>query len=298
MQTTPEEISLLLVEDSATDADLIQESLSNSKDPLIKLRHFPTVMDGLKYLDKETVDVILLDLNLPDADGLAALEGMRRGHPHIPVVVLTGNDNRNLALEAISRGAQDYLVKRIPFPTSEQLVQAIHYAIRRKAAAHRYSQLLTHAENLKLRNTHPKLPDSLADPGMMEQLQAEQDRLEICKDRLHALVLLPEASLPESRLRRVFHAELEEFIKTLSEHFTFEETGYFQTLEKTGTPSMTKGIRKIVADHQHLAQQAQALASNIEQNLLRRVRQQTLDFLCQIVEHEITEALLLRGYSA
>ena len=76
------------------------------------------------------VDVILLDLGLPDSDGLASLEWATRAAPHLPVIVLTGLEDEALGVEAVRKGAQDYLVKGQTPP--RMLVRVIHHATERK----------------------------------------------------------------------------------------------------------------------------------------------------------------------
>ena len=73
---------------------------------------------------------MLLDLSLPDSQGLETLDEVRAGAPDVPVVVLTGNADEALGFEAVKRGAQDCLVKG--FPDGKTLARVLRYAIERR----------------------------------------------------------------------------------------------------------------------------------------------------------------------
>jgi diguanylate cyclase (GGDEF)-like protein/PAS domain S-box-containing protein len=122
---------LLLVEDNAGDARLLREMLNEQGAHHTELRHVEYMGDAEKHLAEHLVDVILLDLGLPDANGVGAV---RRAHaiaPHVPLVVLTGMDDEALAALALQEGAQDYLIKgQID---GRGLLRSLRYAIERKA---------------------------------------------------------------------------------------------------------------------------------------------------------------------
>jgi signal transduction histidine kinase len=102
--------TVLLVEDNPGDAELMRELLSELAEPP-EVLHAARLSDALALLEPARVDVILLDLSLPDARGLDTVERMHRAAPHLPIVVLTGLDDEALAVRALQAGAQDYLVK-------------------------------------------------------------------------------------------------------------------------------------------------------------------------------------------
>lgn len=129
---TLERISVLLVEDNPADARLLREAVREVEGSQIRLSHADTLSSALERLEQEHFDVIMLDLSLPDADGL---ETVRRAHaraPGVPIVVLTGLDDEDVAIRAVREGAQDYLVKGQV--TSHLLVRAMRYATERKRA--------------------------------------------------------------------------------------------------------------------------------------------------------------------
>src|SRR5438552_6101339 len=104
---------LLVVEDSRDYAALIEQMLRESLDPGIVVVHGDTLSHALSLLtDESSIDGVLLDLALPDAMGLEALEAVQAVAPETPVVVLTGKDDEALAVRAVQEGAQDFLPKR------------------------------------------------------------------------------------------------------------------------------------------------------------------------------------------
>jgi diguanylate cyclase (GGDEF)-like protein/PAS domain S-box-containing protein len=103
--------ALLLLEDNAGDARLLREMLNEPESLNTQLTHLECMGDAEKYLAEHAVDIILLDLGLPDAQGLGAVQRAHAAAPHIPLVVLTGLDDERVAAQALQEGAQDYLIK-------------------------------------------------------------------------------------------------------------------------------------------------------------------------------------------
>lgn len=123
-------VRVLLIEDNAGDVRLIREALKEASGILISLEHTDRLSTGLEYLKNNDADIILLDLGLPDSSGFDTILTVCAQVPDIPVVVLTGLNDEELAIEAIQRGAQDYLVKgRIQ---GDLLSASIQYAMERK----------------------------------------------------------------------------------------------------------------------------------------------------------------------
>ena len=127
---SPEPIKLLLIEDNKADCELIKIKLDTSKIIKFKITYTERLISGLKLLETEKFDIILLDLGLPDSIGLESFKSILTEHPAIPIIVLTGLANEKIGIEAIKYGAQDYLVKG-EF-TGKLLARAIQYAIERK----------------------------------------------------------------------------------------------------------------------------------------------------------------------
>ncbi|AFY84938.1 hybrid sensor histidine kinase/response regulator [Oscillatoria acuminata] len=122
-------MKILLVEDNLADAELIQEILSEFSEEEFTFAHVWRVREAVKLLAETEFDVVLLDLSLPDSWGLETLMEVQTQAPTIPVVVLTGSQDEEQAVEAVRKGAQDYLLKGQL--VGALLVRAIHYAIER-----------------------------------------------------------------------------------------------------------------------------------------------------------------------
>jgi diguanylate cyclase (GGDEF)-like protein/PAS domain S-box-containing protein len=121
---------VLLVEDSLGDAGLLREMFREQQSHQIELTHVMRMHDAEQHLKDGGTDVILLDLGLPDAQGLEAIQRARAAAPRVPLVVLTGFDDESLAVRALNEGAQDYLVKGQL--EARGLMRALRYAIERK----------------------------------------------------------------------------------------------------------------------------------------------------------------------
>jgi len=136
-----EVLEVLLIEDNPGDARLIEEMLREAGElpqradasvatgGELELHHSERLEAGLAHLHEAAVDVVLLDLHLPDSAGLETLEAVVGAAETVPVVVLTGLDDREVGVRAIEHGAQDYLVK--DEITGDLLVRSVHYALER-----------------------------------------------------------------------------------------------------------------------------------------------------------------------
>jgi phosphoserine phosphatase RsbU/P len=120
---------ILLVEDSRSDARLLEATLQDAGVHRFKLTHVERLDEALAALGDGGVDVVLLDLHLPDSQGLDTLAELKREQPGVPVVVLTGLDDEQLAVRAVQAGAQDYLPKGVV--DGALLARLIRHAVER-----------------------------------------------------------------------------------------------------------------------------------------------------------------------
>jgi glutamate dehydrogenase (NAD(P)+) len=121
-------ITVLMIEDNPIHARLIQ-NLLDSSDLTYDLLTADSLAKGIERLEQGKIDVVLLDLVLPDSAEIATLESVRAAAPDIPIIVLTSLDDVSLAAKAVEAGAQDYLIKTDV--NSMLLARSIHYAIER-----------------------------------------------------------------------------------------------------------------------------------------------------------------------
>lgn len=119
-------ITVLLVEDNLADVALLTELLQDADLEYWQITHAKRLSIALEYLQNTTFDVILLDLSLPDSQGLDTIVQVQSRVPHLPIIVLTGLQDKRIALQAVAQGAQDYLVKGEV--SSELLLKTVGYA--------------------------------------------------------------------------------------------------------------------------------------------------------------------------
>ncbi len=137
------EISILHVEDDDKDAFLVRHHLN--KAGLVDDSHYTRVTDireTLEYLSENSVDIVILDLFLPDSKGMDSLTLLKAQHPQNAIVVITGTSNEDSGLEAVNHGAQDYLVK--DELNYRSITRSIRYAIER----HNYDQKIIELANI------------------------------------------------------------------------------------------------------------------------------------------------------
>lgn len=165
MTTAP--IKILLVEDSPSDAELLQEILQDLEGHAFVFRHAETLDEGLKLLAAEDFDILLLDLSLPDSAGTGTFQRARAAAPHLPIVVLTGMDSEELGIAAVRQGVQDYLIKGQS--DGRVLARSIRYAIERmqveEALRHSEELLAQQAKHLEklVRERTAKLEETVAE---------------------------------------------------------------------------------------------------------------------------------------
>jgi diguanylate cyclase (GGDEF)-like protein len=128
-----EPITVLLIEDDPEDADLFLAMLSERNADWCKVEWVDRLQAGLERLAADRIDLVLLDLSLPDGQGLETFAKVHTQAAEVPIVVLSGLDDEKLAVQMVQEGAQDYLVKGQA--DGHLLVRALRYAVERKAAA-------------------------------------------------------------------------------------------------------------------------------------------------------------------
>ena len=123
-------LKILLIEDNPADADWIGEILIEERLAGLKLQHVNRVNDGLNILSQDYFDAVLLDLSLPDSQGIDNIGMVKKQAPELPIIVLTSLNDQNMAVKSVRKGAQDYLIKG-GFE-KELLIRSIRYAIERQ----------------------------------------------------------------------------------------------------------------------------------------------------------------------
>lgn len=104
-------LRIMLIEDDYGDAELVRAYLEDDADQAFILEHALLLEDGIKTLETDGADVALLDLNLPDSTGLTTFTSLSTQFPDMPIIVLSGLDDREISTMAVREGAQDFIVK-------------------------------------------------------------------------------------------------------------------------------------------------------------------------------------------
>src|SRR5262245_41534995 len=125
----PKTVRILLFEDNEDDILILRHMLHKSHAAQFELEPVGTLGDGLERLRRDGMDVILLDLSLPDSRGLDTFYKVHQARPDVPIIVLSGLNDETVALEAVHAGAEDYLVKG--HADAHLLTRALVYAIER-----------------------------------------------------------------------------------------------------------------------------------------------------------------------
>ncbi len=144
-------LRVLLIEDNPGDARLIREMIAEVPAARLRLEWVDTLAQGRERLTSDEIDAVLLDLSLPDSQGLGTFQSVHASSPEVPIVVLSGLADEEVALTAVREGAQDYLIKgRVD---GDLLVRSLRYAVERQALAVENARLYRQAQDaLRLRD--------------------------------------------------------------------------------------------------------------------------------------------------
>jgi PAS domain S-box-containing protein len=169
-----EPLRVLIVEDNPADVDLVREGFPETGPGAFRVESATRLSAALARLGAGGIDLVLLDLGLPDSQGLDTLRRLRDAAPGIPVIVLTGNVDQAIGLAAVSEGAQDYLVKGEV--TGDSIARSTRHALQRSRAEaslreseERFRSLYENS-TIGLYRTTPDGAITLANPALVAML--------------------------------------------------------------------------------------------------------------------------------
>src|SRR5438067_6630841 len=198
-------VNVLLVEDNAEHVRMLRQMLAQSEAAQFQITHFAALGPALDRARLPGIHVILLDLTLPDSDGLDTFLQMQVAARDTPIVVLSGLNDEALAMETVQHGAQDYLVKG--HADRHTVARALRYALERKRAEQELKRARDELERrvaertAELQHTNEKIRGEIAErkraeealiesnrqlAEALEKLRQSQEHL-VQRERLHAL---------------------------------------------------------------------------------------------------------------
>jgi signal transduction histidine kinase len=265
--------TVLIIDDNPAEHELYEDFLSDDTQRDYRFVHAYTVAEGVSLYLPDSIDCILLDYNLPDADGLSALSQLMQEHTPLPVVMLTGEGNESVAVQAMKNGAQDYLPKRALTPAALQ--RCIERASER---AMLLAQMEQYKQELERSNTDLERFATVAAHDLKAPLRAISQHLELI--RKHNLSTLDERSLKSMAFAIDGAGRMSELIEALLEYsqLGFSEKKLSQVdcnqvlrmvranlssaIEEKGAHIISDELPTLLADKVQLAQLLQNLIAN------------------------------------
>jgi diguanylate cyclase (GGDEF)-like protein len=172
-------LKVLLVEDDQEFASILKIRLSKETNPRLEITSLPTLQQALEALGEKNWDLVLLDLMLPDSSGIQTFTAIRSQARHTPVVIMSGLDNDSLAIDAVRKGAEDYLVKGEL--NSRFLLRIMHHAIDRHRIKEKLASVTGRLRETNLRLERMALLDPLTElynrRGLQQALKRETQLL-------------------------------------------------------------------------------------------------------------------------
>ena len=260
-------MKILLIEDNPDEAIVLQGLIAAARPPMT-VQWIDRLAAGLEHLTAHSYDLILLDLNLNDSQGLDTFRRLHRQVPHIPIVILTGNADDEGSIAAVHEGAQDYLLKSSIH--TEVLNRSIRYAIER----HRNETALLQARQELERRVAERTADLVKANATLKEEIAERMRAEISlqerNEKLAQLYQEVEAARRQlQRLSQRLVAVQEEERRNIAREL-HDQIGQMLTGLKTSLDLAKFSASKTIGESLEQAQQQ-------TNELLQRVRNLSLD---------------------
>jgi len=214
---------ILVIEDDPNYFILVNERLSQNRDPVFELIRSKHMQSGLERLGEGDIDVVLLDLMLPDSEGLNSFLSVHKAFPSVPVIILTSVDDDDLAAQSIAWGAQDYLTKG-SFDR-ELLVKSICYAISRNHAQAQLQKYYQENERSKrtLQDKDERFRSLVSNiPGAVYRYTLSESRewkMEFISDVIKDITGLPAAEFMEQSIAVYFEKVLPQDLPLLQDAF-------------------------------------------------------------------------------
>ncbi len=178
-------ISILVLEDDPEDIDLLKAYLAKTKNFQATFESVESLAEGLEYLSQHKVDVVLCDLSLPDAQGIDTFCTLYAQFPQLAIIILSGLDDEELAVQALAEGAQDYLIKG-GF-NRHLLTRTILFALERqqlRLKQEKFSQLLEEQVNKRTAELNHAVQQLREKDAQLREALAQEKELSELKSRI------------------------------------------------------------------------------------------------------------------
>ncbi|MGA8832864.1 MAG: sigma 54-interacting transcriptional regulator [Desulfomonilaceae bacterium] len=229
-------LTILLIEDNPVDARLIKEMCLDCGTIDLDIQCESRLASGSARLRKGGVDAVLLDLNLPDSLGIETLTRVDTEFPEIPIIVLTGQEDEAIAVEAVKQGAQDYLVKGMV--DGNQLVRSVRYAIERKRMAVDLTRARDELEKrveertAELTRSNRKLEEQIMERKLAaEELKQSEERFRAIFEGANDFIFIKDLSLRYTHINpataNLFGVPVSEMLGKTSEDFLKKEAAEY-----------------------------------------------------------------------
>jgi signal transduction histidine kinase len=253
-------MKILLIEDNPGDARLVQEVLKEpGGDFTISVAEKLGL--GLEFLLSQEVDVLLLDLGLPDSRGLETLTKVRSKFPSLPVVIMTGSGDEALGVQAVQLGAQDYLVKGQA--DSGLLRRALLYAIERKRADEALRRAKDELEERVLERTEELAKaNELLGKDIVERKRAEEQLKESEKKLRY---LSTELMTAQEKERKRIAGELHDSIAASLSAIKLSIEKILSDMEQD---KQSQGLREVISKIQQVNEETRRIMSDLRPSVL------------------------------
>lgn len=296
------QFQVLLIEDNLEYARLMEDVLVEY--PVFRLSHAVTLKQAFEILETQSFQLILLDLNLGDSRGLETYDKIHQKVPKTPVIILTGLNDEALALVAVGKGAQDYVVKGLVDPP--WIVRMMRYAIERKRAEDVYTQ-----EQSLLQSLMETTTDSVYfkdDKSRFIRISMNQARRYGLRDPSEAVGKTDFDFFSKEHAEKAFADEqkilktgepligIEEKLKWPDNRVTWVSSTKMPLRDRNGKVIGTFGISRNITELKLTAEQLQAANEELKETqmqLIQTEKMQSVGILAAGVAHEVKNPLAI-----